>query len=624
MRLATWLGVLLVLHATAALALPNGDTSLASAPEQRRHVLEFDNVNDADDEVDETTNADDDADDTVAGGVNDQANPEGRRLPPAIDQSKTARRRRRRTSAKDLSELRASNPTLYDGLEAWAKQAPTLNLTDAASAHSFLKQFVELQGRSVTWRQDKLPALLPYMRLLLPSASIPCDQACAPKMMEHLISPVSAVAAQRQGVWGVWYFVEAHKLLLNIKQHVRFTVQGCGVTEPVALLKGKTWIEYPAGDFEVLRNHRWYEVTRRTQPISSAFAKFWCPLPELLSASATPLPTHEAAELSLRMVWDASAGGWKRVQSSPELEMSTVLAPELKPWLKIQLDACSGGCSLPTFEPLVLPRPTKMGRLGIVVGLMHHQTPLLERFMDFYHKQYGATHFVFYTNESWVPAQEGHIPTPPGVTTSVYHWPSPLQTYKFGKSLALADFTDRGRFAFDWVLSIDVDEFIVFNPDPGEPTHFLDWLDSKVAEDEAIGCFTLLRHNVQRNCSDPATLKANSDTITLEQMRGVKDRFYVSPKAVYDLRKTQQLQIHRCWPRAKKKMMTFPEHKGWIAHLGRNEPNSEQCEHGPEWVAFSKASRISWWERFGEGGKVGRWFNAIQDLQARHALDIAV
>jgi hypothetical protein len=46
--------------------------------------------------------------------------------------------------------------------------------------------------------------------------------------------------------------------------------------------------------------------------------------------------------------------------------------------------------------------------------------------------------------------------------------------------LALADFTDRARFAFDWVLSIDVDEFIIFKPDQGEPAHFLDWLDAKV------------------------------------------------------------------------------------------------------------------------------------------------
>jgi hypothetical protein len=50
--------------------------------------------------------------------------------------------------------------------------------------------------------------------------------------------------------------------------------------------------------------------------------------------------------------------------------------------------------------------------------------------------------------------------------------------------------------------------------------------------------------------------------------RGNKDRFYVSPKAVYALQRTQQLQIHRCWPLGKNKMMTFPEHQGCV-RLGR-------------------------------------------------------
>jgi hypothetical protein len=89
--------------------------------------------------------------------------------------------------------------------------------------------------------------------------------------------------------------------------------------------------------------------------------------------------------------------------------MSTAIAQELKPWLKIQLDECPDVCPLSTFEPLVLPRTTNMGRLGIVVGLMHHQTPLLGKFMEYYQQQFGASHFVFYTNESWVPAQVGYV-----------------------------------------------------------------------------------------------------------------------------------------------------------------------------------------------------------------------
>jgi hypothetical protein len=93
-----------------------------------------------------------------------------------------------------------------------------------------MTQFVTLQGRSVTWRTTKLEGLLPYMRLLLPSATVTCGQACKPKMMEHVINPVSAIVAKHQGKFGVWFFVEAHKLILNVKQHVRYTVHGCGTT----------------------------------------------------------------------------------------------------------------------------------------------------------------------------------------------------------------------------------------------------------------------------------------------------------------------------------------------------------------------------------------------------------
>ena len=43
-------------------------------------------------------------------------------------------------------------------------------------------------------------------------------------------------------------------------------------------------------------------------------------------------------------------------------------------------------------------------------------------------------------------------------------------------------------------------------------------LACKVDKDPDIACFTLLRHNVQRDCKDPATVAATPETVTLEQM----------------------------------------------------------------------------------------------------------
>ena len=61
-----------------------------------------------------------------------------------------------------------------------------------------------------------------------------------------------------------------------------------------------------------------------------------------------------------------------------------------------------------------------------------------------------------------------------------------------------------------------------------------------------------------RRAQDRAALSLTSACM----QRGIRDRFYVSPKAIYALRKTYQLQIHRCWPKAKKRLMTFPEQQG--------------------------------------------------------------
>ena len=231
MHTLIWLCVLLAVCTAAALELPptsiEDDGSPSRLYELRRQLAAANpssNDDDAvDDDDDQGTNPDvnegDDADD---------ANTKAVRAGAPVDQSKMVKRRRPTTSAEAHAALRKSNPTLYDGLAAWAVKAPTLNLTDPSSAHEFMTQFVTLQGQSVTWLPDKLPALLPYMRLLLPSAALPCTQACAPKMMENVIRPVSAIVAQRQGKWGVWFFLEAHKLLLNIKQHVPYTVHGCG------------------------------------------------------------------------------------------------------------------------------------------------------------------------------------------------------------------------------------------------------------------------------------------------------------------------------------------------------------------------------------------------------------
>ncbi|EDQ90682.1 uncharacterized protein MONBRDRAFT_24301 [Monosiga brevicollis MX1] len=415
----------------------------------------------------------------------------------------------------------------------------------ATSAHQLLSQmenFVRMRGRNVTWRSTELVELPDYLKLLLPSASIDCGAPCRAKEMDNLIHPVSAVVMRNSNnQLGMMFFVEAHKLVLNGKHPVRVELLGCGVGPAETATENRLWTKAMSTRFETLRNHRWYEVTARTRPLSSAFAKVWCPLPQL-AASGLEAVRPANNELYSNIVWDTATGRWQTLRNTPPLARSSAVAPMNKPWLRVRAGPCEATCQLSTFEPLVLPRKTKLAEHGVVVGIMHHVTPILEQFMRYYRDHFDVTHFTFYTNESWVNASENGLHPPPGVSATVIQWPSPLQTYKFGKSLALADFTDRARYAYEWVYSIDVDEFLIYNP-PTPGLRFPDLLRQKRQEDPAIACYTLLRHNVKRDCSLPQVRYARGHNVTLQDMISDKDRNYVSPKAVYHLPATQQVRV---------------------------------------------------------------------------------
>lgn len=114
---------------------------------------------------------------------------------------------------------------------------------------------------------------------------------CTEDVRARLVAPLTAILTERDGVQGLLFFVEAHKLVLRDMVHV--AIEGCGLAPPHVppdvAPASTSWRNYYNKKqkmdltWQRLRSHHWHETSRRARNLPGLFAKVGAVFHRLLS-----------------------------------------------------------------------------------------------------------------------------------------------------------------------------------------------------------------------------------------------------------------------------------------------------------------------------------------------------